>query len=72
MSFGLPCNGSVPRGSNLLPLVKRDITEALKYYDGISTRLADEFHMEVRSMIAEAAANPLRFHLTDHGFRRAN
>lgn len=54
------------------PLVKRDFMEALKYYEGISTRLADEFHTEVRSMIAQAATNPLRFHLVDHGFRRAN
>ena len=40
------------------PLVKRDIAEALKYYDAISVRLADEFQAEVHSMITQAAANP--------------
>lgn len=54
------------------PLVKRDVAEALKYYSAISPWLADEFHEEVRSIIAQAADNPLRFHPTDRGFRRAN
>ena len=54
------------------PLVKRDITEALNYYDRISTRLADEFQAEMYSIIAQAETNPLRFHPTQRGFRRAN
>lgn len=54
------------------PLVKRDVAEALKYYGEISSRLADEFHAEVRAIIAQTADNPLRFHSADRGFRRAN
>ena len=54
------------------PLVKRDITEALKYYHGISQRLADEFEAEVRSAVEKVAQNPIRFHLVEKGFRRAN
>lgn len=46
--------------------------EALRYYAGISSALADEFNEEVRSAIAQVAANPLRFHLVRQGFRRAN
>ena len=48
------------------------MAEALKYYDEIAARLADEFQAEVRAIIAQAEANPLRFHPTDRGFRRAN
>jgi len=45
------------------PLVRRDVEEPLSYYRKISTRLADEFHAELRSTIDQAAENPLRFHL---------
>ena len=54
------------------PLVKRDVSEALKYYAEISPRLADEFEYEVRLIVSQAASNPLRFHSTERGFRRAN
>ena len=54
------------------PLVQRDMAEVLKYYTEISTRLADEFHAEVRGIISQAAHNPLRFHPTERDFRRAN
>ena len=54
------------------PLVKRDVAEALKYYTNISARLADEFQAEAREIISQAADNPLRFHPTQRGFRRAN
>jgi plasmid stabilization system protein ParE len=54
------------------PLVQRDVAEALKYYFQVSDRLADEFNEEVSLIIAQAAANPLRYHLADRGFRRAN
>jgi hypothetical protein len=54
------------------PLVQRDTVEALKYYQEISGRLADEFNEEVRLTVEQAAANPLRFHLVDRGFRRAD
>jgi hypothetical protein len=47
------------------PLVRRDPTQPLKY-------LADEFHAELRTVIDKAIENPLRFHLADRGFRRAN
>ncbi len=57
---------------NYHPLVKRDIAEALRYYDGIMTRLADEFEAELKTMIQKAAGNPLRYHLAGRGFRRAN
>jgi plasmid stabilization system protein ParE len=54
------------------PLVRVDVEEALTYYQNISPRLADEFHAELRSTINRATENPLRFHLADQGFRRAN
>lgn len=54
------------------PLVKRDVTEALRYYHRISPHLADEFHAEVRAVIERAAEHPLRFHSTDRDFRRIN
>jgi hypothetical protein len=47
------------------PLVLRDVGKILD-------RLADEFNEEVLLTISQAAANPLRFHLADRGFRRAN
>ena len=39
---------------NYHPLVKRDMAEALRYYDAIATRLADEFAAEVKAMIEKA------------------
>ena len=57
---------------NYHPLVKRDMAEALRYYDAIATRLADEFAAEVKAMIEKAGEHPLRHHLAGRGFRRAN
>lgn len=54
------------------PLVRRDVAQTLKYYRAISSQLADEFHAELRAIINRAVENPLRFHLVDRGFRRAN
>lgn len=54
------------------PLVKRDLLEALAYYKGVSEGLAGEFDHEVRFILTQAIVNPLRFHLVDQGFRRAN
>ena len=54
------------------PLVRGDVLEALSYYRIISARLADDFRAELRTRINQAAENPLRFHLVDRGFRRAN
>jgi plasmid stabilization system protein ParE len=54
------------------PLVRRDVAQALKYYHTVSSRLADEFHDELRAIINKAAETPFRFHMADRGFRRAN
>jgi plasmid stabilization system protein ParE len=54
------------------PLVKRDVTQVLRYYHEISPRLADEFHAELRELIGRAAEQPLRFHLSGREFRRIN
>ena len=53
------------------PLVRRDVVEILRYYQDISPKLADEFEDELRATLAKAVSNPLRFHLTRRGFRRA-
>ena len=45
------------------PLVRADVEETLTYYRGITARLADEFHAELRDTINRIADNPLRFHL---------
>ena len=54
------------------PLVRADVEEALTYYRKISGWLADEFQAELRDIIDRAAEDPLRLHLADQGFRRAN
>ena len=54
------------------PLVKRDVMEALRYYHHVSPRLAEEFHSELRTIIARAAEQPAKFHPVGHDFRRAN
>ena len=54
------------------PLVREDVLEILRYYHKISPRLADDVNDELRNLIKKAAATPLRFHLADRGFRRAN
>lgn len=54
------------------PLVKRDIAEALRYYDEIAARLADEFEAEVKAVIEKVAENPHWHHLAGRGFRRVN
>ena len=54
------------------PLVRADVEEALTYYRKLSARLADEFHAELKDIIHRASESPLRFHLADEGFRRAN
>jgi plasmid stabilization system protein ParE len=59
-------------GVSYHPLVRRDMLEILRYYHNISPRLADELRGEVRAIIAAAGRHPLRFHLADRGFRRAN
>jgi len=54
------------------PLVQRDVSEILRYYDGISPRLGDEFWTELMSLVELASAKPTRFHFADRGLRRAN
>ena len=54
------------------PEVRADVIAILRYYRAVSLALADEFHQELQSTIDRAAENPLRFHLVDKGFRRAN
>lgn len=53
-------------------LVRRDVLEILRYYQAVSTRIADEFRNELNAKIIQAAETPLRFPAVDRGFRRAN
>lgn len=54
------------------PEVANDLAEAVRRYDPVSRRLADEFLVEFRRLVAVAAQNPRRFHLVKKGYRRAN
>ena len=54
------------------PLARGDVEETLTYYQRITARLAEEFHAELRNTINQVADNPLRFHLVEQGFQRAN
>jgi plasmid stabilization system protein ParE len=47
------------------PSVQRDVNRILKYYQGISDRLADEFWEELLECIATAAKNPEHFHFAE-------
>jgi plasmid stabilization system protein ParE len=52
--------------------VQTDVNAALRYYDGISPKLGDEFWEELTSAIAAAAAAPTRHHFVAPDRRRAN
>lgn len=54
------------------PAVEQDVGEALRRYDPVSQRLAEEFRAELRRVVAIAAAKPKRFHLIKPDFHRAN
>jgi toxin ParE1/3/4 len=54
------------------PAVEQDVAEALRRYDPVSQRLAEEFKGELRRVIVVAAAMPGRFHPIKPGFHRAN
>jgi toxin ParE1/3/4 len=54
------------------PLAKRDILDILRYYRAISRKLEEEFHHELRGILAKVTRNPLGFHSIGNGFRRAN
>ena len=54
------------------PSVQKDVNSILRYYDGVSTRLADEFWDELMSHIEATAKNPGRSHFTELGLHRVN
>jgi len=54
------------------PAVEQDVAEALRRYDAVSRRLAEEFKAELRHVIGVAAAKPGRFHPIKSGLHRAN
>jgi hypothetical protein len=49
-----------------------DVEEAMRRYKAVSEKLADEFKVELRRVVAMAVANPNRFHSFKPGFHRAN
>jgi plasmid stabilization system protein ParE len=54
------------------PAVQRDVSNILRYYDGINDRLGDEFWAELNLFIGKAAAHPQRFHFETRERRRVN
>jgi plasmid stabilization system protein ParE len=54
------------------PSVRQDVAEAMRRYQAVSERLANDFKRELRRVVAMAAANPNRFHPVKPGFHRAN
>ena len=54
------------------PGVQRDASAILRYYDGVSKRLGDEFWAELRAGVERAAQHPERCHALDSGTRRFN
>jgi hypothetical protein len=54
------------------PAVEQDISEALRRYDSVSSRLGEEFKAELHGQITVAAKSPGRFHQLKPGFRRVN
>jgi len=54
------------------PGVEQDVAEALRRYSSVSQKLGENFKMELRQMIALAAAQPGRFHRINAGLHRAN
>lgn len=46
-------------------------TEILQHYRAVAVDLAEDFKRELRAVIAQAAANPFRFHPAGR-YRRAN
>ena len=54
------------------PAVQREVNRILRHYDGISSRLADEFWDELMSRIAAAAKHPEHFHFSTIELRRVN
>ncbi len=54
------------------PRVQSEVSEILRYYDRISTRLGDEFWAELTRLLEAVAAKPERFHFANRGLRRAS
>lgn len=54
------------------PLVRRDLREALRHYDGINPGLGDDFWKKFEAVCARVEANPQRFHFDPCGWRRAS
>jgi plasmid stabilization system protein ParE len=52
-------------------LVENDVAEVLEHYGALSPTLAEDFRRELKRVIAQAAANPFRFHPAGR-YRRAN
>ena len=54
------------------PAVQKDVSAILRYYDGIASRLGDEFWTELLCCVERAALHPERSHPVDSGHRRVN
>lgn len=54
------------------PAVQKDVSKILRHYDGINSRLGDEFWAELMSFIGKAAIDPKRFHFDSRDRRRVN
>jgi len=53
------------------PKVKRDVTEAIRYYDQINDVLGDDFWTEFSEVCLEIESHPAHFHYDLSGWRRA-
>ena len=57
----------------LHPKVYSDIDEIMRYYERVATReLADEFYVELRHYMQQAAERPESFAIRDRDLRRVN
>jgi toxin ParE1/3/4 len=54
------------------PGVQRDVSAILRYYDGVSKKLGDDFWADFRAGVERAAEHPERCHALESGLRRFN
>jgi toxin ParE1/3/4 len=54
------------------PKVQKDVNGILKYYEGVSPNLADEFWAELRRFLEWIGENPDHSHPVERDFRRVN
>jgi plasmid stabilization system protein ParE len=54
------------------PKVQKDVNGILRYYEGVSSNLADEFWNELRRFIELIGENPGHSHPAERGLRRVN